>query len=371
MDRFTAPALPLPPVTYSLAQQDQLLRALRTYFTQLDSDAACHAYQYTTSRLKINLDAVLGAGPGELTWNAQEDTLNLGHSNGAVQQIGQETYMHVHNNTGVTIPNGTIVGFAGASSGHIDVAPYLANAASNPLYFVGVTTVDIPDTGQTGFATLYGKVRGLDTSMWATGTILYASPTVAGAFTSTRPTAPDSVIVVAAVTNSDATDGEIMVRPTVPLGLLYAAFSDTTVQTAAAVNTAYPIKFNTTDIARGISVVNDGSGNPTRLTVSEAGLYMVSVSNQYTSASANQKDIQTWLRKNGTDVANSNSYTTLALNGGTLVFATTYILSLLKNEYIQIMWATNDTNVSINSIAATGYSPAAPSAIVTVTQIQL
>ena len=307
-------------------------------------------------------------GLDKLSWNRAEDTLNIEHENGVVQQVGFEQYMRVKNSTGGTIPNGTVIGFSGVDF-DITGAPYIADGSVSSLYFIGVTTFDMAN-GVTGPCTTYGKVRELDTSSWSVGDILYASPTVTGGLTNVRPTAPDNVIVVAAVLVSDATNGEIMVRPTIPIGLDYASISDTTDQTIAAINTAYPIKFNTVDIAHGITVESDGS-NPTRITASQAGLYMVSVSNQYTSTNASAQNIQTWLRQNGTDIASSNSYLTIANNGATAIFATSYIVSMQASDYLQIMWASDSTNVSINNIPATAYSPAAPSTIVTVTQIQL
>lgn len=308
-------------------------------------------------------------GADRLTWNAAEDTLNISHVDGIVsQQVGFEEYMRCKNNTASTIPEGTAVSFSGVS-GDITVAPYIADGTQPNIYFVGVTTFDMAP-GDIGPVTIYGKVRGLNTSAWTAGTILYASPSTAGMLTSTRPTTPNEVVVVAAVIVQSATAGEIMVRPTIPLGLDYGAFSDTTAQTAASANTAYAVKFNTTDISHGVTVVSDGS-NPTRLTVSDAGLYSVTVSNQYTSSNASSKNVQTWLRKNGTDVAHSNSYVSISANGQSAVFSSAFLISLQAGDYIQIMWATNDTTVSLNAIAATGYSPSAPSSIVTVSQVQL
>lgn len=283
---------------------------------------------------------------------------------------GQNSFIPFFNDTGATISRGATVGFSGVHNGIVNGALYTANSSANPLYFMGLANDDVPDQG-VGYARTLGPLTGLDTSAWSAGTILYASATTAGGLTSTRPTAPNAVIVVAAVEQSDAATGTILVRLTVPQGLDYGSFSDTTVQTIAAINTAYPIKHNTTDIAHGISVVNDGSGNPTKITVSQAGLYKISVSNQYTSTNSSAQDIQTWLRQNGTDIANSNSYTTITSNGATQIFSTTYLVSMQANDYIQIMWASNSTNVSINNIAATAYSPAAPSVITTIEQTQL
>lgn len=306
---------------------------------------------------------------GRVWWNSVENCLNIAIGE-SVLQVGFEQFMRAENLTGATIPNGSVVGFAGVN-GEIKVSEYIADGSISSLYFIGVTTQELSNA-EVGQVTTYGKVRGLDTSSWAKGTILYASPTTAGALTSTRPTAPDNVIVVAAVLVQDATDGEILVRPTIPIGLDYGSFSDTTIQTLAATSTPYPIKHNTTDISHGITVENDGSGNPTQLTVSQAGLYKITVSNQYTSSNASQKDVQTWLRLNGVDIANSNSYQTIAHNGATMIFSTAYIVSMQAGDYIQVMWAcATDTAVSINNIAATAYSPAAPSCITSIAQIQL
>lgn len=321
-------------------------------------------------RFAAELDKLLAyIGADKLAWNRADDTLNIEHQGGVVQQVGFETYLRAENVTGSTIPNGTVVGFSGVND-EIQIAPFTADSSANSLYFIGVTTRDVANN-DIAPVTIYGKVRDIDTSAWSVGTILYASPTVAGGLTSTRPTAPDAVIVVAAVLASDATSGAIMVRPTIPIGLDYGSFSDTTDQTIAAINTAYPIQFNTTDVSHGITVANDGSGNPTRITASQAGLYSISVSNQYTSSNSSAQDIQTWLAQNGSNIPNSNSYTTIANNGATLIFATTYIVSMQAGDYLQVMWASNSTNVSINNIPATAYSPAAPSVILTVTQIQL
>jgi hypothetical protein len=363
------PYFPVAPKVYSPGYTNEVVRSFSVYLEQLKVPGP----QFATSITLNPQGQIIGAG--ELSYNTAEDTVDLTHLNGVVQQIGFETYMRVANDTGSTIPNGTVVGFAGVN-GEIKVSPYIADGTVPELYFVGVTTFDMED-GVAGPVTLYGKVRGLDTTgtdvgeTWAVGDILYASATTAGAFTKVRPTAPNAVISVAAVLSVSSTEGVIMVRPTIPIGLDYGTFSDTTDQTLAAINTATPVKLNTTDISNGVTIVNDGSGNPTRITVSQSGFYQVSVSNQYTSSNSSSKNIQTWLRKNGTNIPDSNSYVTLSANGENTVFSSTYGVSLSANDYVQVMWASDDTAVSINSIAATGYSPAAPSAIVTVTQIQL
>lgn len=363
------PYFPVAPAQYTPSYMNEVVRAFSVYLEQLKVPGPQLA---TTLTLNPSGQTI---GSGELSYNSAEDTLNLTHLNGVTQQIGFETYMRAANDTGITIPNGSVVGFAGVN-GEIKIAPYLADGSLPELYFVGVTTFDMVD-GAVGPITVYGKVNGLDTTgvpvgeTWVKGDILYASATTAGAFTKVRPTAPNAVISVAAVLSVSATEGAIMVRPTIPLGLDYGSFTDLTDQTPAAVDTPTPLKLGTTEISNGVTVVNDGSGNPTRIMVAQAGFYQVAVSNQYTSSNSSSKDVQTWLRVNGTDLADSNSYVTLNGNGVNVTFSTTYSVSLLAGDYVQVMWASNDTAVAINYIAATGYSPASPSTIVSVTQIQL
>ena len=60
----------------------------------------------------------------------------------------------------------------------------------------------------------------------------------------------------------------------------YGAFQDNTTQTAVSANTAYAVKLNTTDLTNGVSVVNDGSGNPTRITLANTGIYNIQFSLQ-------------------------------------------------------------------------------------------
>lgn len=155
---------------------------------------------------------------GEMAWSSQDGTVDVGLPNGVTMQIGQEMYYLARNNTGSTIPNGTVVQFDGAigNSGRLKMAPALAAANTPPIYVMGVTTQDVPN-GEDGYVTAFGLVRSIDTrggaENWQDGDVLYVSGSVAGKMTKVAPTAPIPNIVIAAVTNS-ATNGNIFVRPT-------------------------------------------------------------------------------------------------------------------------------------------------------------
>jgi hypothetical protein len=344
---------------------DQVVRAFAVFAQQVNNPGPIRGTTLTLNPTGAKIDS------GELSYNAAEDTFDLTHLNDVVQQIGFETYMRVANDTGTTIPNGSVVGFAGVN-GEIKISPYIADGSVQELYFVGVTTFDMADD-VAGPVTLYGKVRGMDTTgtpvseAWAVGDILYASPTTAGALTKVRPTAPNVVISVAAVLSVDSTEGVIMVRPTIPIGLDYGTFTNTTDHTLAAINTATPISYDTTEITNGITI-----GSPTsRLVVAQAGYYHVAVSAQITSTNSSSKTVYFWLDKNGTSVADTTRAITLSSNGEYQSFSTTYDISLQANDYVRVMWASDSTAVALESIPASAFAPSAPSVIVTLTQMQL
>jgi hypothetical protein len=147
--------------------------------------------------------------------------------------------------------------------------------------------------------------------------------------------------------------------------LHYGAFSDTTLQTAASINTAYAMTFDTTDSSNGISV-----GSPTsRLVVDYQGVYNVQFSAQLDKTSGGAGNIYIWLRKNDTDVA--NTATTVAIQGtaARTVAAWNFIIQLEPTNYVELMWATDDTSVRILAASATSVWPAIPSVICTVTQV--
>jgi predicted heme/steroid binding protein len=150
---------------------------------------------------------------GTMYWADSHSTVAL-IMNDVLQHIGQDTYFYVKNSTGTSIPKGTAVRFAGTdgASGHILIAPFLANGAYPSNYFMGVTAETIGNGGF-GQVTHFGEIQGINTSGYAAGSILYASTTVAGGFQTTAPSAPNNIVVVAAALNSK-NNGTIVVRPT-------------------------------------------------------------------------------------------------------------------------------------------------------------
>ena len=156
--------------------------------------------------------AAVSVEAGQLAWNVDEQTLDLGKGGGVVLQLGSEQLSLVRNSTASTIPNGTAVMFAGTlgNSGRLLVAPMVADGTYPGYVFFGVTTEAIA-AGEDGFVTTFGKVRQVNTSTFTEGAILWCDPAVPGGLTETEPQAPNLKLPVAAVISSK-TNGILMVR---------------------------------------------------------------------------------------------------------------------------------------------------------------
>jgi hypothetical protein len=360
------PNLPIAPTQYGAQHYDILNNILRLYFNQLNRFTSAVANGGPFNFIDFNKTAVYTSQEARLGWNETDKTLNLGMDYGVTQQIGQETYARVGNTTGSTIPNGSVVGFAGATTDALLVAPYLADGTQPSLYILGIMTHDLPDSGEKGYCTTFGFVRTLDTSAFSAGDILYASPSTAGALTNVKPTAPNNVIPVAACVISDATNGVIFVRPTIQQMQYYGEFAATTNQLVAVIDTAYAVTFNTTNISNGVVIGTPAS----RIVVPVSGLYRGLLNIQFSSTNSSIKNIWCWYRKNGTDVPNSARISTSDVNNGYLTISHDCTVSMEAGDYIEVMYAADSTNIYLHNVAATAFAPVAPAVTFSFVQLQ-
>jgi hypothetical protein len=212
----------------------------------------------------------------------------------------------------------------------------------------------------------------------------------------------------------------------------YGSFYDTTSQTIGIVNTAYPMVFNTTDLANGVSVLTTaavvtgsittttldvtavtsgtldigqtisgtgvtagtkivafgtGSGGigtytvdisqtvasttinatkASRVQVTETGVYNIQFSAQLDKTSGGTGLTYIWIRKNGVDVPDSAGQTRIQGNNAELLAAWNWLISLAANDYIELMWAGDDTSIILLATAAAAPVPGIPSVILTV-----
>lgn len=148
-------------------------------------------------------------------------------------------------------------------------------------------------------------------------------------------------------------------------GRAYISANSTTDQTGST-SAATAVRLANTSFSSGISITNDGGGNPTRITFAAAGTYMIAPSLQFVNSDSNDHDATVWFRKNGTDVANSATVLTVpkAADGGAAYFQIVYYEQVTAGQYVEIMWLPENAAVTLNYIAAGAIAPAILSAIV-------
>ena len=139
----------------------------------------------------------------------------------------------------------------------------------------------------------------------------------------------------------------------------YGAFQDGTNQVAANTTTAYPVTFDTTDFSNGVTL-----SNSSRLNVSQPGIYNLQFSIQIKNTTNSSADVDFWFRKNGTDIAKSNSRFGISARKSSgdpshIIVALNFFQNLAANDYMQIVWRTSDVAVTIETFAA-GTSPTRP-----------
>jgi hypothetical protein len=147
-----------------------------------------------------------------------------------------------------------------------------------------------------------------------------------------------------------------------------AAFSDTAPhgqfictngQTAAAINTAYALGYNTTTFSSGITVVDN-----TKITVTSPGIYNFQFSYQLENTSNAQHEVSIWNKKNGTDVAYSNRLVTVPARKSASIYG--YMAGsvdidsdMVAGDYFETYWSTSSTSVNFHS-TGTQTSPTRP-----------
>ena len=114
---------------------------------------------------------------------------------------------------------------------------------------------------------------------------------------------------------------------------------------------------------------------PSKITVDYAGLYNLQFSFQFVNTDTQIHDTDVWFRKNGTNIANSNSRFSIPNRhggiDGHLIAALNFFLDMDPGDFVEIMWHTDDVKISIEQLptAASPTRPATPSAIVTMSYV--
>lgn len=143
--------------------------------------------------------------------------------------------------------------------------------------------------------------------------------------------------------------GDVTASTTVPytdLGRFpYGQFYSTSSQTAAAINTVYTVNIDTQDGHYLTSLASN------QVTVTNAGVYNIQFSFQFTNSSTSIGNVAFWPVVNGTDVPwSATSIAVTASHGGTPGYtsaAANVMVALNAGDIVKMRWVTDNTSVSI------------------------
>jgi hypothetical protein len=102
------------------------------------------------------------------------------------------------------------------------------------------------------------------------------------------------------------------------------------------------------------------------ITVDRPGIYNFQFSGQLFSNNSSPKTAQVWIRRNDIDIGYSAHAYTDDANGAYLEVNWNFNIDLQAGDYIEIMWATTDTDLSFESVAPSAPYPGIPSVVMAV-----
>lgn len=146
----------------------------------------------------------------------------------------------------------------------------------------------------------------------------------------------------------------------------YGSFFDTEIQTNPVINTPMAMKLRNTAEAHNVSIVDN-----TKIKVAYGGVYNLQFSAQLDKTDSGEDHVDIWFRKNGSDVVWSDTRMTLPKNDAKLVAAWNFVLTMADNDYVEIMWLSDDINMRLYAETAhtSPAHPGIPSVIATITRV--
>jgi len=151
-------------------------------------------------------------------------------------------------------------------------------------------------------------------------------------------------------------------------GMPYGSFYDTSTQNVASTTTAYVVSIASTQDNNSVSLATN------QISFEFPGIYNVHFSMQLQNTVDTVQDVDIWLRKSGTDIANSNNKFGLAPRKSVgepfnLTASADLIVEMAGGDYLELVWRSSNTGTGIVAYGAntSPTRPAIPSVSVTVT----
>ncbi len=155
-----------------------------------------------------------------------------------------------------------------------------------------------------------------------------------------------------------------------PLRNDYGSFYDTAKQITTVLS-AISVKFGFTSFTNNISITNNTSGLPARITVANAGIYLVKYALQFIKTDAGNDEVSVWIRRNSAAFANTNNTYTIQGSGIKNTIINSFFVDLGTDDYVEIYFTVKYINTSITGTGTqlSPSRPATPSAMVTIQRV--
>jgi hypothetical protein len=165
--------------------------------------------------IQFDTTATVTDATGKLYYDDSDmyQTLAFQMNGSVIQHVGHEIFYRVRLSAAAT--KGQVLMFTGTlgASGGLTAAPATGLTFDQSNYLLGIAG----ESGSTNdWITVYefGEVKGVNTSAFTQGQILYYNPAVTGGLTATKPNTPNAIATIAAVVHVGTSNGVLFVRPT-------------------------------------------------------------------------------------------------------------------------------------------------------------
>jgi len=179
-------------------------------------------FELKAGQFTLDISPTGTAAVGTTRWNNTTGTSETTLKGGTViLKNGVDLVARVVNkvtpNTTLTKAGYAAVRISGAQGQRLAVSYAQANNDNNSADTIGLVTETIA-TNQEGFIMTVGQLEGINTTgslqgeTWTDGDVLYLSPTIPGAITNIKPSAPQHLVVMGYVEYAHANNGKIYVK---------------------------------------------------------------------------------------------------------------------------------------------------------------
>lgn len=262
---------------------------------------------------------------------------------------GNASYAYTSNSASYALSSSKAV-----SSSFATTASYAANGGVTQI--IAGTNITVSPANGLGQVIINSSGGGGSTFPYSGSAVITGSLLVSGSITGSLLGTSSYALTASYALNSGGANYNTMTGS-------YGSFYDTGSVLATSATQIYSMSLSTTDISNGV-FVSASAGDRTRIKFTNAGIYNVQFSAQFSNTDNSTQDTVVWVRKNGTDIPDSSGTVGVppfkAGSNGQALASWNYYLNLSANDYVQLCWHVEQANVITLETIAAGTSPTHP-----------